>query len=97
MLLSQGKDCSENKESQNIVILPSPLSSTAADSETQKEPQDKLGEENYLFEHSGGLEVEYEHSSHAVSDNLDEEPVQPSKRRRRKHQNGKNPPTLSMM
>ena len=41
-LLSQAKDHAENKQTRNIVILPPALSSTAADSETEEVPQDKL-------------------------------------------------------
>ena len=69
MLLSHAKDYAENKQIQNIVILPLALSSTAADSKTEEVPQDKLGKEDYLFEPAGELEVEYEYSSGASSDN----------------------------
>ena len=69
MLLSHAKDYAENKQIQNIVILPLALSSTAADSETEEVPQDKLGKEDYLFEPAGELEVEYEYSRGASSDN----------------------------
>ena len=46
MLLSHAKDYAENKQIQNIVILPLALSSTAAGSETEDVPQDKLGKED---------------------------------------------------
>ena len=49
---SQVKNYAENTQTRNIVILPA-LSSTGANSETYEVPQDKLGEEGYLFEPAG--------------------------------------------
>ena len=66
--LSQANDYAENKQTRNIVILPLTLNSTAADRETEELPQDKHGEEEYLFEPAGELEVPYEYSSGANSD-----------------------------
>ena len=57
-LLSQARDYAENKQIQNMVILPPALSSTTADSETEEVPQDKLGEEDHLFEPVGEFEAE---------------------------------------
>ena len=81
-LLSQTKDYAENKQTWNIVILPPALSSNAADSETEEVPQDKLGEEDYLFEPAGEFKVQYEYSIGASCDSQDEEPLQPSKKKK---------------
>ena len=75
--LSQAKDYAQNKQTRNIVILPPALSSTAAYSKKEEVPQEKLGEEDYLFEPAGELEVEYEYSSGVSSNSQDDEPVQP--------------------
>ena len=56
-LFSQAKDHAENKQTPNFVILPLVLSK-AGDSETEEVPQDKLEEEDYLFEPAGKLEVD---------------------------------------
>ena len=80
-LLSQARDYAENKQIQNMVILPPALSSTTADSETEEVPQNKLGEEDYLFEPVGEFEAEYDYNSGASSESLNEEPVQLSKKK----------------